>query len=98
MIYGIFAGNKVHLSEIASSLKEGITSKKTIDRLARNLNVFDEKRSVMQGYLSLVIRHVKEDYAVIVIDNSDIAKLVSGKLGALSETGSLMRMTITAIS
>lgn len=85
MIYGILAGNKVHLSEIARSLKESITLKKTIERLSRNLNSFDEKKAVMQNYLSLVKQHVKEDYAVIVIDNSDIAKPASRKLEALSE-------------
>lgn len=39
----------------------------------------------MQNYLSLVKQCVKEDYAVIVIDNSDIAKPASRKLEALSE-------------
>ena len=36
MLYGILEGNKVHLSEIARSLNEGISLKKTIDRLPRN--------------------------------------------------------------
>ncbi len=85
MLYGILAGNKVHLSEIARSLKEDIKLKKTIERLSRNLNSFEEKQSVMRDYLSLVKQHVKEDYAVIVIDNSDIAKPASRKLEALSE-------------
>ncbi len=85
MVYGILAGNKLHLSEIARSLKEEITLKKTIERLSRNLNAFEGKRSLMQNYLSLVKQHVKEDYAVIVIDNSDIAKPASRKLEALSE-------------
>lgn len=85
MLYGILAGNKVHLSEIARSLKEDIKLKKTIERLSRNLNSFEEKRPVMQDYLSLVKQHVKDDYAVIVIDNSDIAKPASRKLEALSE-------------
>ena len=43
MIYGILAGNKLHLSEIARSLNENITLKKTIDRLSRNLSAFKEK-------------------------------------------------------
>ncbi len=85
MLYGILVGNKVHLSEIARSLKENIKLKKTIEQLSRNLNSFEEKQSVMQNYLSLVKQHVKEDYAVIVIDNSDIAKPASRKLEALSE-------------
>lgn len=85
MIYGILAGNKVHLSEIARSLKEDITLKKTIERLSRNLHSFTEKQSLMHNYLALVKQHVKEDYAVIVIDHSDIAKPASRKLEALSE-------------
>lgn len=36
MIYGILAGNKLHLSKIARSLNENITLKKTIDRLSRS--------------------------------------------------------------
>lgn len=35
MIYGILAGNKVYLSEIARSLNETITLKKTINRLSK---------------------------------------------------------------
>ncbi len=42
MIYGILAGNKVHLSEIARSLNETIRLKKTIWRLSRNLSAFEE--------------------------------------------------------
>ena len=85
MLYGILAGNKVHLSEIARSLKEDIKLKKTIERLSRNLHSFEEKQPVMRDYLTLVKQYVKEDYAVIVIDNSDIAKPASRKLEALAE-------------
>ena len=85
MLHGILAGNKLHLSEIARSLKENITLKKTIDRLSKNLNAFEDKDLIMQDYLSLVKQHVKDDYAVIIIDNSDIAKPASKKLEALSE-------------
>lgn len=58
--------------------------KKTIDRLSRNLNNFDDKDSLLHNYLSLVKRHVKDDYAII-IDNSDIAKPACRKMDALSE-------------
>lgn len=37
MVYGILAGNKPHLSEIARPLKETITLRKTISRFSRNL-------------------------------------------------------------
>ncbi len=50
------------------SLQEDIKLKKTIERLSRNLNSFEEKQSVMRDYLSLVKQHVKEDCAVIVMN------------------------------
>ena len=85
MIYGILTGNKVHLSEIARSLKEDITLKKTIERLSRNLFEFECQATLWNNYLTLVKKHVKDDYAVIVIDNSDIAKPSSKKLEALTD-------------
>lgn len=39
----------------------------------------------MKNYLNLVKQHIKEDYAVIVIDNSEITKPASRKMEALSE-------------
>ena len=74
MLYSILTGNKVHLSEIARSLKEDITLKKTIERLSRNLFEFECQTTLWNNYLTLVKKHVKDDYTVIVIDNSDIAK------------------------
>lgn len=56
-------------------MKEDITLKKTIEWLSRNLYSFEEKQSVMHNYLSLVKQHIKEDYAVIVIDNSILQSL-----------------------
>ena len=85
MLYGILEGNKVHLSEIARSLKETISLKKTIDRLSRNLSAFEEKETVMENYISLVKKQTDEDHAVIVIDNSDITKPCSPKMEAISD-------------
>lgn len=85
MVYGILAGNKLRLSESARSLKENTTLKKTIDRLSKNLNAFEDNNSLMHNYLSLVKHHVKNDYAVIIIDNSDISKPASRKPKTLSE-------------
>ncbi len=84
MVYGILASNSVHLSEISRSLKETITLKKTIERISRNLHDFEDSQTVMDNYLSMVKQHVKEDYSVIVIDNSDITKPASKSMEALS--------------
>jgi hypothetical protein len=85
MLYGILAGNKVHLSEIARSLNEDITLKKTIDRLSRNLFNFSEKDIVMDNYIAEVKKQINEEQAVIVIDNSDITKPCSPKMEAISD-------------
>lgn len=85
MIYGLLEGNKTHLSEIARSLKENITLKKTIDRLSRNLNQFNDTQLLMNNYLSQVKQHIRDDYSVIIIDNSDISKPYSTKLEALTD-------------
>ena len=85
MIYGILAGNKLHLSEIAHSLNENITLKKTIDRLSRNLSAFKEKETVMKNYISEVKKQINEENAVIIIDNSDITKPCSPKMEAISD-------------
>lgn len=39
----------------------------------------------MKNYLALVKQHVKEDYAIIIIDNSDIAKPANRKQETLFE-------------
>ena len=85
MIYGILAGNKVHLSEIARSLHEEIKLKKTIERLSRNLFRFEDKNILMENYIDEVKKNINEDHAVIVIDNSDITKPCSPKMEAISD-------------
>ena len=85
MIYGILAGNKLHLSEIARSLNENITLKKTIDRLSRNVSAFKEKETVMKNYISEVKKQINEENAVIIVDNSDITKPCSPKMEAISD-------------
>lgn len=85
MIYGILAGNKVHLSEIARSLNEPVSLKKTIDRLSRNLSSFEQKETVMENYITQVKKQIDEEHAVIVIDNSDITKPCSPMMEAISD-------------
>ncbi len=85
MLYGILESNKVHLSEIARSLEENTSLKKTIDRLSKNLFSFDGKENIMKNYINLVKKEINEKSCVIVIDNSDITKPYSKKMEALSD-------------
>jgi len=85
MLYGILESNKVHLSEIARSLEENTSLKKTIDRLSKNLSSFDGKENIMENYIQLVKKEINEKSSVIIIDNSDITKPCSKKMEALSD-------------
>lgn len=85
MLYGILESNKVHLSEIARSLEENTSLKKTIDRLSKNLSSFDGKENIMKNYIQLVKKEINEKNSVIIIDNSDITKPYSKKMEALSD-------------
>lgn len=85
MVYGLLAGNRVHLSEIARFLNESISLKKTIDRLSRNLFTFEQKEIIMDNYIAQVRKQIDEDNAVIVIDNSDITKPCSPMMEAISD-------------
>ncbi len=85
MLYGILESNKVHLSEIARSLEENTSLKKTIDRLSKNLFSFDGKENIMKNYINLVKKEINEKSCVIVIDNSDITKPYSKKMEGLSD-------------
>ena len=85
MLYGILAGNNVHLSEIARLLNEKITLKKTIDRLSRNLLNFNEKDILMENYISEVKKQINKESSIIIIDNSDITKPCSPKMEAISD-------------
>ena len=85
MLYGILESNTVHLSEIARSLEENTSLKKTIDRLSKNLFSFDGKENIMKNYINLVKKEINEKSCVIVIDNSDITKPYSKKMEALSD-------------
>ncbi len=85
MVYGILESNTVHLSEIARSLEEKTSLKKTIDRLSRNLSLFNGKENITKNYTKLVKKEINEKSSVIIIDNSDITKTYSKKMEALSD-------------
>lgn len=85
MVYGILESNTVHLSEIARSLEEKTSLKKTIDRLSRNLSLFNGKENITKNYTKLVKKESNEKSSVIIIDNSDITKTYSKKREALSD-------------
>ena len=54
MIYGLLAGQVCTLTEIARKLKEDIALCKTVERLSRNLNKFDESERLRENYFETV--------------------------------------------
>jgi hypothetical protein len=79
MIYGLLAGQVCTLTEIARKLKENIALHKTVERLSRNLNKFDNSERLRENYFDVVSKHFDER-TVLIIDDSDIAKMYSRKL------------------
>jgi len=79
MIYGLLSGQVCTLTEIARKLKEDIALCKTVERLSRNLNKFDKTEQLCENYFDTVSKHFDER-TVLIIDDSDIAKMYSSKL------------------
>jgi hypothetical protein len=79
MIYGLLAGQVCTLTEIARKLKEDIALCKTVERLSRNLNKFNKTEQLRENYFDTVSKHFDER-TVLIIDDSDIAKMYSSKL------------------
>jgi len=86
IMYGIAAGNSAHLSNIARALNEGITLKKVIDRLSRNLATFTDQKHelLLLGYLK-AIRNKFDRNTVFIVDGGDITKDYSSKLEGLCQ-------------
>ena len=82
MIYGLLDSQSVLLSNIARSLKEDNLLKKTVERLSRNLENFDEQKDLVNNYLNEVKPHI-DDNTVFCCDKSDVVKPYSKKLEAL---------------
>jgi len=71
------------ITQMIYGLLEG--NKTHLSEIARNLNDFDDNKQVMDNYINIVKQNIKDDYSVIIIDNSDIAKPCSKKLEALTD-------------
>jgi len=84
IIYGIAAGNKCHLTEIARSLGEKITIKKTVDRLSRGLQNFEGQAVLQENYLKQAEKYI-DDTTIYPIDESDLAKPYGVAMEALHE-------------
>ncbi len=84
MIYGILASKSCLLSEIGRNLNEKISLRKTVTRLSRNLNDFDNGNELFEEYLK-AIKNRYTDKSILIIDGSDITKRASQKLEGLCE-------------
>ncbi len=73
MIYGILSAQSCHLSKIARALNEKTSLKKTIDRLSRNLKLFEKADLLLANYMKKVKGLISEK-TLLIIDGSDITK------------------------
>jgi hypothetical protein len=84
MIFGIQASGTVVLSEIGRSLQEQITTKKTVDRLSRNLGNKVLEKAIVRSILREGAPSIRED-TLLIVDTSDIIKKHAKKMEHLSE-------------
>ena len=84
MLYGVATANSCRLTEIARALDEDITIKKTVDRLSRGLQQFENHAVLQENYLKQVDKYVDET-TIFPIDESDLAKPYSVAMEALHE-------------
>jgi hypothetical protein len=82
-IYGIQARQSVHLTEIARSLQERISIKKTQYRLSRQLGRRGLWLRLVEGLCRMGSQRVKEE-TLLVVDISDIAKKYAEKMEYLA--------------
>jgi len=82
MIYGILASKSSRLTQIGRELKEGISLKKTVDRLGRNLSNFSEMDVITGNYLKTIRPYLADD-TMLLIDGSDVTKPCSPKMEAI---------------
>jgi hypothetical protein len=82
MIYGMISSGSCKFTEIGRSLKEEISLKKIVDRLGRNLILFDERENLMNNYLNAV-RPILGDDTMLLIDGGDVTKSKSPKMEAI---------------
>ena len=83
MIYGILKSQSCHLSKIGRALNEDIKLKKTIDRLSRNLNDFEQGDILLDNYLETVKNQIN-DKTILIVDGSDITKTYTTKMECIS--------------
>ena len=84
MVYGIQTRGSVRLSEVARSLNEGITLKKTINRLSQQLRRPGLLEHIEEALISEGGRRIKED-TLLVVDVSDITKPYAEKMEYMAQ-------------
>ena len=82
MIYGLLQSQSVLLSNVSRGLKENILLKKTIERLSRNLENFNDQEKLIEEYINKIKPHIN-DNTVFCCDKSDLVKPHSHKLELL---------------
>jgi hypothetical protein len=83
MVYGILSAQSCHISKIARVLNENISLKKSIDRLSRNLNEFNESEKLLNNYVKN-LKGVISEKTILIVDGSDITKPCSPKMEYIS--------------
>ena len=83
MLYGIQASESVVLTEVARTLEESISIKKTEERLSRNLKRPELGVTIQNNLLRMAQGHIGKD-TLLIIDPSDLTKKYAKKMEYLA--------------
>jgi len=84
VVFGVAAAQSCLLSEMARGLNEGITLKKTIDRLGSGLQKFDAVDTLRDNFVVLAKKRLS-DKPIFLVDLSDLAKPYGKAFEALAK-------------
>lgn len=84
ILYGVQSRGSVRLSEIARALEEGISLKKLIDRLSRQLKRRGLRKQVRHNQLELAAKRIDKK-TLLVVDPTDISKPYAEKMEYLAQ-------------
>lgn len=82
MTYGILKSKDVKLTNIGRAIRDDIDLKYTVKRLSRNLTKEDVSDEIIDSYLPLACKKVKEN-TILSLDLSDISKEEAEKMDKL---------------
>ncbi len=82
LLYGMLKSKDIKLTNIGRAIRDDISLKYTVKRFSRNLTKRDISNEIIDSYLSMACKKIKED-TILSLDLSDISKDSAQKMDNL---------------